>query len=92
MNTPARLTGMKIFQLRMTERSLAASVAVLGLSVEFPISTVCHLTAVVKLRELTKLRPTRGTIEMSSRAPYLVYYAGASPSFSSRLTGMKFLT
>ena len=51
------LIGMKMFQLRMTERSFSGrGGSILAYLPNFPFQKF-HLAAVIKLRELTKLRP-----------------------------------
>ena len=88
MNTPARLTGMKIFQLRLNGR-LAASVAAFWLIcwiVHFKSRPFSWSSKVTRVDNST----TRGTIEISTRGAIFNLSAGASPSFSSRLTRLNF--
>ena len=86
MNTPARLTGMKI----CLNSRLAASVAVFWLICPIfhfqsrPFSCSNKVTRVDKAT-------ARGTIEISSRGAILHLYSRRLAPFVSRLTGMKFL-
>ena len=82
--------GWKYFNCAWLNGRLAASVAAFWLVCwifHFKSRPLSCSSKVTRVDNST----TRGTIEMSSRAAIFDSYAGTSPSFLSRLTGLKFL-